>query len=172
MDGIGILKNQIVSARSIMLSTLEGTTQEQAQWLPEGDANSIAATYAHLILSEDVSIGRWLKEGEPLSETEFAGKTGISSMPPNGEGARNWGEWAKTVRVDLDAAAKYYQAVAAATDAYVSGLSAADLDRELPTTSEYNTLSKFLGLGATHTAMHAGEISACKGMQGLRGYAV
>jgi len=62
--------------------------------------------------------------------------------------------------------------VHAATDAYVASLTADDLDRKIdpPMFGPDSTVASILNLVAGHPLMHAGEISAIKGMRGLTGY--
>ena len=94
MDAIASIKEQLSFGRFILKGTTEVTTQDQAHWMPAGNAHSIAATYAHLILSEDGLINGMLQGKQPLAATSWAGKTGVDSMPPQGsEGIADWSEW-------------------------------------------------------------------------------
>ena len=176
MDAIASIKEQLSFGRFILKGTTEGTTQDQAHWMPAGNAHSIAATYAHLILSEDGLINGMLQGKQPLAATSWAGKTGVDSMPPQGsEGIADWSEWAGKVKVDLAAFAAfaaYHDAVAAATDAYVNGLSESDLDRQLETPLGSQSVNQMIGIITSHLSLHGGEISAVKGLQGLKGYPV
>ena len=144
-------------------------TPEQAAWTPPGIANPIGAQFAHAVCAEDAIIHVLLLGGAPLYASEWAGKSGVSDP--------QWGatfEWARTVVVDLPALRDYAAAVAVATEAYISSLSDADLDRTLDLTN--------LGLGRqsvgwalnalliAHLHNMAGEISVLKGLQGAKGY--
>ena len=77
----------------------------------------------------------------------------------------------RDVRLDLPAARAYAQAVYAATDAYLAGLTAEDLDRDVDLFGMSQSLGAALGnfvIGHCHDMM--GEISCLKGLQGVRGY--
>lgn len=86
------------------------------------------------------------------------------------EGIADWSEWAGKVQVDLAAFEQYH--AAAATDAYVGGLSEADLDRQLETPLGSQSVNQMIGIVTAHLSLHGGEISAVKGLQGLKGYPV
>jgi hypothetical protein len=101
--------------------------------------------------------------------SSYAGKTGASEPPPPGD----WGAWGRSVRVDMDQMNAYAQAVYAATDAYLVGISDADLERELDLSSVgYGAMPMggLLNLMSGHVMMHMGEISCLKGLMGLKGY--
>src|SRR6478672_7962620 len=51
MDSIALLRKQFEQAHWVMEGTMEGVTSEQAASIPTGRANSIGASYAHVILS-------------------------------------------------------------------------------------------------------------------------
>jgi len=143
-------------------------------WFQErrGTALSIAANYAHLVLSEDRHITRAFEGKTPMASAEWAGKTGISELPPAGTGADR-SRWARDVRVDIPALRQYAQAVYVATDNYVANLSPHDLDREIERGSMgKRSLNWWLTLLVVHAANHTGEISTVKGIQGQRGYAL
>ena len=92
---------------------------------------------------------------------------GISDPRPGSEF-----EWAREVKVDLEAARQYANAVYSATDQYLASLEPADLDRKLELSglgekSVAFVLSSFL---SSHTSNLTGEISVLKGIQGAKGY--
>lgn len=155
-----------------MDGTVEGVTPEQAHWQPTGLANSIAATYAHLVLSEDMIVQGMFQGKQPLAASTWAGKAGVDSMPPQGsEGDADWSDWGRKVRVDLPALQKYAQAVYAASDAYLTSVKPEELERQIDTPLGKHSINFMLGAAIIgHVAGHSGEISAIKGLQGLKGY--
>jgi hypothetical protein len=56
----------------------------------------------------------------------FAGKTGLSEMPPQ---MPLWDKWARSLRVDLSAECAYAQAMYQSTDDYLASLTDEDLHR-------------------------------------------
>jgi hypothetical protein len=153
---------------------LEGTagdvTAEQARWLPPGKALPLGAHYAHVVLSEDMVINGMLQDSPPLAATTWAGRTGVSALPPEGF---EWSQWAKEVQVDLPALRQYAQAVYANTDEYLASLSDDDLNRPLDMSAVgagQQTLGWMINIMLEHVANHCGELSCLKGLQGAKGY--
>ena len=169
MDAVSYLRMDMQWAHEFLEMTLGDLTDEQLHWHPPGVANPISATYAHAICGEDAIIHNLLV-GEPaLYEGEWSDKCGISEP--------QWGaefEWGRRLRVDLDKAREYAQAVFAATDEYMASLGEADLDRMIDLTAqgfEKRSIGwMFSALLISHAHNMAGEISALKGLQGLKGY--
>jgi hypothetical protein len=124
--------------------------------------------------SEDMVVQKLLRGRELLATTAWAGRTGVSEMPPLGPGG-DLRAWSRHSKVDLPALQRYGQAVYAATDEYVASMRPENLARPLDLTA--------LGLGhrpalflltvlLLNSAMHCGEISCLKGLQGLGGYPI
>ncbi len=79
-------------------------------------------------------------------------------------------DWAAGVHMSLDSFQAYAKAVFAQTDAYLAGLSDADLVRKGQGPGGETTLGWFVvNILATHVPQHLGEIAALKGVQGLKG---
>ena len=165
------------AAHGLLESTMKNVTPEEAHWAPPGIANPIAANYAHVVIGEDGAIQGMLKGGAPLFVSTWAGRTGVSELPPmvnpEAPGFPDWGKWARKVKIDLVALRKYAEAVYAATVEYLSSLTDDDLNRPIDLSA--------LGLGKStvgfllingllgNTFSHSGEISCLKGLQGKQG---
>jgi uncharacterized damage-inducible protein DinB len=90
-------------------------------------------------------------------------------MTPGGRGG--WEEL-KGQAVALAPIQAYAAAVQAETDAYLASLTDEELRREMPWPfGGTRTVADFLALLVVHTVFHAGEVSALKGVQGVRGIA-
>ncbi len=162
-------RKQYQLAHEWLESTVEGMTNEQANYQPAGRAMSAGAHYIHHLQGEDGIFNGMLGGKAPLMATEFEGKTGVSEPAPSGD----WAEWARSAQISLDDARAYAAAVYGATDAYLAGLSEADLDGEIDLSSwgiGMQPLSYLLDVMLLDTGLHMGEISAAKGLQGLKGY--
>lgn len=165
--------NDLKRAHEYMEQTMEGVTNEVAAFKPPGTANPIAGTYAHLVFSEDFFTHFFLQGKQPLFETAWKDKTGISELQPT-EWEHAYPKWLKTVQIDVPKAQKYAKAVYKATEDFVAGLSDKDLEKDVD-------MSMF-GMGARpmgdfinnmilgHTWSIMGEVSVLKGIQGLKGY--
>lgn len=158
------------SAHEVLEGTMADVTDEVLNWQPPGSANTIGANYAHVVTGEDAILQGMARGAAPLMASSWAGKTGLSSPPPAGAGLHDWG---KTAQIDLAALRQYAQAVFAATDEYLASLTDADLAAEIDA-SAFNSgmqpRSWLLSLMLSNANWHLGEISAIKGVQGLKGY--
>ena len=169
MKAASYVREDIRWAHSLLELVIQDVTPEMASWHPPGLANPIGATYAHAVCGEDVIIRQMLQSDEPLLESSWKGRTGISEP----QLASDF-EWARRVQLDLPMARQYAQAVYAATDEYLAALSDEGLDQVLDLSAN--------GFGAkpvawvlsalviSHLNNMAGEISALKGIQGAKGY--
>lgn len=170
MDTVTLLREYVKGSHGYLEGTLGDTTPEQAQSLPQGKANSIAANYAHLVCSEDYLVNGMVAGKAPIFATTMEGKTGLSALPPMGD----WSAWARELTVDVAALRAYAQAVYQNTDDFLAGLRAEDLDRAVDVSSfGYGDVPLplfILSFVGGHAGMHTGEISCLKGQQGLRGY--
>jgi hypothetical protein len=74
-----------------------------------------------------------LKGEAPLFAATWAGKTGVSELPPMADpdapGFPDWSEWGRRVKIDLASLREYAKAVYAGTDEYLASLSDDDLNR-------------------------------------------
>jgi hypothetical protein len=164
-----MLRQQLAGYHDILDQTIADCSQDVLDKnLPGATISSIGSIYAHLLFAEDGILHGMLQGKPPIYRAQnWASRTGVQMPEPGGFNA----DWARTVRVQLPAFREYAKAVFAATDAYVAGLSDADLDRKVQTgfvgeqTVGY-VISNILGW---HAAQHTGEIAALKGVQGLKG---
>jgi hypothetical protein len=172
MTALDVYRSLLRTNHDALEGTLADVTPAQATWDPPGQAFSIAANYAHVLGTEDLVIQRLLRGADLLATSTWAGRTGVSELPAFGPGG-DLKTWSRQAKVDLPALQRYGQAVYAATDAYLAAAGPEALTRPID-------LSK-LGLGekpatfllnalVANAAMHCGEISCLKGIQGQKGY--
>ena len=165
-DAVTNLRSALGDAHWLLERVVDGLTDEQAHWAPPGTANTIAATYAHVVGSEDVFVQETLLQRTPLGEGEWADRDGISLRAPR-RGA-DWFAWSRDVRVELAAARAYAAAVYAASDAYLAGIDPAALARPPATPLPGNQTLHWLvsNLLVHHATLHSGEIAVLRGIQG------
>ncbi len=172
MSSLNVLRDQYLEARGFLEETLKDVTQDQAQWLPAAKAIPIGAQYAHIVISEDMTVNGLLRGAAPLFAGEWAGKTGASGPPPLPPNP--WDVWARETPVDLAALRRYAEAVHAATDTYLASLEDGDLDRLVDLSAfgqgEKSAAWLFFTGCITNVNLHCGEISCLKGLQGAKGY--
>lgn len=171
--GSKILSEQLKDAHTHLNATMEGVTNEVAHFQPEGKANPISGTFAHLIFSEDFFISTLIQGKAPLMETEFKDKTGASEIQPS-EWVEAYPKWLREVKVDLTQMEEYKKAVFSASEDYISSLTDQDLEKEIDLSAfgmGNKKLSSVLGgMVIGHCRDIMGEISVLKGIQNLKGY--
>jgi hypothetical protein len=73
---IDLLRRQFTKTWDWFEGTTSDVTAEQANWWPPGTANSIGATYLHVVINTDVEINRLILRREPLVESRWGGDVG------------------------------------------------------------------------------------------------
>jgi hypothetical protein len=86
------------------------------------DRYAACACFARAVLCEDLSVNGVLAVRQPLALSSWAGRTGMSELPPLA-GPADWRAWERSVRLDLGRLRPYARAVYASTDAYLAALS-------------------------------------------------
>jgi DinB family protein len=164
-----LLKQQFGGIHDILEQTIADCSQHTLDMnLPNATITNIGSIYAHIIFSEDGIVQGMLQKKPPVYQSQgWASRLNVH-MPANPQFDPAWG---RAVRMDLPSFREYAKAVYAATDAYVSGLSPADLERKVETGFVgTQTVGFVLGnICVWHVAEHNGEIGALKGAQGLKG---
>lgn len=172
MNAVSLLLAEVKSAHQYLEMTMDGVTNDVANKQPEGTANSIAATYAHIVAGEDMMVHGMLQQKQPLSAGEWKEKTGLSEPHPGGDS--DWSDypaWTKRVTIDVTKTREFAKAVYAATESYISSLKDEDLDKEMEAWGMKMNLGEFLGnMIVGHVNSIMGEIAVLKGIQGLKGY--
>ena len=175
MQATALLRHQFREFHQLLEGTLADVVPDHVHEVPPGTANPVGATYAHVVLWEDMGIHGLLQGRQPLSSSgAWAGRTGLSEPPPL-DSPGHWEEWSRRVRVDLPALRTFAQAVYQATDAYFATLPDEELEGEIDLTA--------MGFGRPiaawvitnmlqNVALHCGEVAFQKGLHGETGYPV
>ncbi len=141
-------------------------TDELFNYAPPGTANTISATFVHLMNVEDHFIHRIIQGKPCIWEIEnWSEKTGILKPPSIGE---DWSEF-KYKKTAIQPLLDYKDAVWAATDTYLATLTPEELDRTVDFAGGTRTVADMLLLSASQSLSHTGEIAALKGIQGVKG---
>ncbi|HZP58116.1 MAG TPA: DinB family protein [Dehalococcoidia bacterium] len=143
-------------------AVIGGLDDAQYNWTPPGTCNPIARTHAHALTAVDFFVHMVL-QGKPMLWPETAARTGLP------ENAREI--WGTTVQIPLAPMVEYGKRVREAALAYVGSLTEDELDREVETFVLGKQPASFVvtRLLNEHLTGHTGEMSAVKGMQGLKG---
>jgi hypothetical protein len=166
MNVIEYVRRVMAGVRRTVEGTMKDMTSELFNWAPPGTANTISATFIHLLNSEDHFI-QVVILGKPTvwESGNWIEKTGIQKPPKFGE---DWSEF-KRRKTALQPLMDYKAAVWAATDAYLATLTPEELDRKVKFAGGERTVADMLILCASQSHGHMGEIAALKGIQGARG---
>jgi hypothetical protein len=196
MNTVGLIHFSLSLAFEHLEHLVSDLTQEQADWLPPGNANPIGSLYWHILAYNDQVVHEWCMAPfrritiEEWFEAKRAGlevdmgqaplrysagwqeKVVLALPPANPEDpywdARNMREG---LQVDLNAMHDYARATAQALQGFVASLAPEDLERSIPTPIGDYKLGPFLEYFVIwHINVHCGEIAALKGCQGLKGY--
>ncbi|MSQ28147.1 MAG: DinB family protein [Dehalococcoidia bacterium] len=173
MDAKAVVQVVLKRNHDVFQTMLSDLTPEGLHWAPPGVANPAGALWAHVVISEDMMFNRVIRgEQAPLYETSWLGRTGLSE--PREQPGVPWGEWARRLHVDAAQCGEYTRAVFAATESYLEGVDAAEMDRmvtiHIPNRPPMAVAAFLASVLSNHVANHVGEISGLKGLQGLRGY--
>jgi hypothetical protein len=143
-------------------------TSEQANWVPPGRANTIAATYAHIVYNADEDLNHWLFKRPRFIETTWKGRAGVDA--PHGDGF----DWSTFTEVDWPDLREYGRMIRDFVVSTIDSLTEQDL--EIPTDLSTPDIAQWHGIDIVrltvghHIRMHGGEIATLKGLQGAKGY--
>ncbi len=162
MDALTLLRDQAAMAHDLMTQVFAPVTTDQAVWrAPGSTANLVGATFLHAYFSEDGLVQR--SQGRPtlFDSGGWQQRTGLDPAAL----------WTSSDRPDPDALRAYAAEVAAATRAYLEGVSPDALVEEVNSpVGKRSRAVLFSLLLLTHKGSHMGEIAALLGCQGVKGF--
>ncbi len=196
MYAIELIQRSLAFAFEILEHLVSDLTQEQADWMPPGNASPIGALYWHIVAYCDqlvhewcmppfmhITLNEWIEAkcakhelgmGQaPLRKSAGWQERVVIACPPENPEDPYWDLRAarEGLRVDLPALHDYARATAQALQSWVASLTPEDLARTIPTPIGDYDLGPYLEIFIIwHINAHCGEISALKGCQGLKGY--
>ena len=149
------------------LRDARNASEEQLHFTPDHQTHSVAWVLWHSARIEDSIIQRVAQEKDLIwRQSDWAARSGL---PAKGIGTGQSPEEAQQLRITgLKVFGEYAEAVADATEAYLRGTTAAELEREVQVGERTETVGGAILLHLiTHLNGHRGEINALRGMQGL-----
>ena len=166
MNVIEYIQREMASVRRSVDRTMKDVTDELFNWAPPGSANTISATFTHLMSVEDNFIQKILQGKPSVWESgSWTEKTGVQKPPSIGE---DWSGF-KHRQIAIQPLLDYEAAVWAATDAYLTKLTEEELDRKVKFAGGERTVADMLLLSSSQSHSHMGEIAVLKGIQGVKG---
>jgi uncharacterized damage-inducible protein DinB len=161
---IDFVRLGVEAVNGMVNTAMQDLNDDIVNYHPGGTANTIAQLLAHMVSGQDLLIQDKLGGGKTLHESGWAQKTGIPLERPLIWQRDAW-------CLDLAAFDQFRLEVAAAALRFVDSLDEAGLDREAQwVRGPVSTVGRLLQqIYVNHGLGHCGEISAIKGMQGLKG---
>jgi hypothetical protein len=164
------LRRQSKKAWGWFEETVSDVNAEQANWWPPGSANSIGATYLHVVINTDVEINRLIQRRQPLVERQWDGDVGQGFAYEPGR----FDQWVRYVAVDWDVLREYGRAVHMTFVKSLDELTDEQLDITVDRTRYGLGIWQGRDLyelhGHVHPHIHGGEIAVLKGLQGAIGW--
>jgi DinB superfamily len=168
---VDVLRRQAKNAWDWFEKTANDVSAELSNWWPPGTANSIGATYLHVVINTDVEINRLILRREPLVESRWDGDVGQGFAYD----ADDFDQWVRDVAVDWDRLREYGREV---HKTFVKSLDELTDDQlHVAVDMTRSGLGMWLGRdlyelhGHGHPYIHGGEIAVLKGLQGAIGWA-
>ena len=161
MKAIAYARRQVDEALELLDRCVEDIDEGQYNWKPSGTCNPISKLHAHVLATTDF-FATSLLQGQAPTWSEVASKAGL---PPN-----MMEIWGSDATISLSVMRDYAKTLRESVLAYIDSLSDEDLSRQVETRFRgTQNVGWVLQLIGSHTANHTDEISAVKGMQGLKG---
>jgi hypothetical protein len=196
MNTVELVHFSLSLAFEYLEQAVSDLTQEQADWLPPGKANSIGALYWHTIAYVDQLVHDWCmppfkdvsvqevfeakraKRELGMEQVALRHRDGwqekvVRAFPPENPEDPYWDVRAvrEGIQVDLPALHDYAHATDRTLVDWAASLLPEDLERVIPTPfGDYNQGQWLDFFIIWHINVHCGEIAALKGCQGLAGY--
>lgn len=120
-----LLQRQFWVAHALLDAAIDTFPNPPPRRRPQYGAAAIVR-YAQTVLCEDLTVNGVLAAGVPLALSTWAGRTGLSELPPlagcDVARAPAWTAWAREVRIDGPKMRAYARAVYRSTDASIAAL--------------------------------------------------
>jgi uncharacterized damage-inducible protein DinB len=167
MQTHAFIRSSIEAVNGMVDNAMQDLTDEIVNLHPGGTANTIAQILAHLVTGQDLLIHDKLLAGggTTLHDSGWAAKTGIPLERPLIWQRRD--AW----RLNLPAFDDFRREVAASALRLLDSMDEAELDRQAAWVRgpERPVAMLWQAIFINHGLGHCGEISALKGLQGLKG---
>jgi len=196
MNAVELLHFSMKNSFDVLDMVVSDLTQEQADWVPPGNASSISALYWHIIAYADQivhekcmppfselpfevwSAERLTTQGQVSGQIPIRFRNGwqkkvVLGLPPEDPEDFFWDirVLSEGFQIDLDALHAFAHDVANAVLKWIATLAIEDLDQQVTTPIGDYPLGNFIAFFIIwNNNVHCGEISAIKGLQGLKGY--
>ena len=160
------------STLDVLERTLKGLTQEELNWQPKPDCNSIGWTTWHVTRFLDMILSTLTGEEQLWIRDGWCGKFNRPADPADtGGGGRHTPEQVAAFKSpDTDTLIGYYRAALEEAQNYLSTLSSSDLDRKIDDrfSQRAPTVGSRISRVIPELQQHVGQIAYIRGL--LQGY--
>ena len=169
-----ILRTSLKSMHSLLDKAVEGMTAAQFNFRPQEGGVSAFFSLWHYVRTED-NIVNFVTQGQPTVWLT-GGYNETFQLPRNSQGTGMTEAEANAVQVqDVAKWHEYQQAVWAATEGYLAGMSPEEFGQRKVTIKPLGEMSLWdgiYGVCLSHGYRHVGEIEYVRGVQGLGGLTI
>ena len=153
----------------VLEKALDGLTQDDLDYLPKTDCNSIGWLTWHLIRVQDTAISRLMEKEQLWIADKWYSKFNRSAdSTDRGVGHRSE-EVSSFQSPDTNTFLNYYQAILKRTNEYISNLSTTELERETDI-PRFPTVGIYLASLTSEILQHLGQIAYLRGMLKGKGW--
>lgn len=161
MNASTYAKGQLESTFNLLTACADGIDEAQYNYQPAGTCNRIAQQHVHTVSAIDFFVNT-LAAGGQAGWPAVAGQLGLPVNPRE--------IWTHDGPISPAPIREYAADVQRRALEFLGTMTEAELDRVVDTQFfGKQPVAFLLQLAATHTAGHAGDIAAIKGIQGLKG---
>lgn len=164
MNSLNMIRTIVAGANNTLAIATQDLPTTWVNHPQPGNANTIGAIYAHALLTLDLFYQTAIQDkAQLLTSGEFAARLGLADPSQLPWATLNAMQW------DWNALQAYGQVVLERVNAYLATLADEDLARPCQIFGQDSTVAETISVATWHTALHAGEIAALKGINALKG---
>ena len=166
MEWKDVVTQNIDSTLGVLERTLKGLTQEELNWQPKPDCNSIGWTTWHESRFLDMGISTLTGEEQLWIKDGWCGKFDRPADPTDTGGRHTPEQVAEFKSPDTDTLIGYYQAALEKTQSCLSTLSSSDLDRKIDDrfSQVFPTVGSRISAVIPELQQHVGQIAYIRGL--------
>lgn len=164
MHSLNAIRSIVAGSNSILATATHDLPADWVNQPQPGHTNTVAAIYAHAVLTLDHLYHTAIQnQAQVLIAGGFVPRLGAPDLAQ-----ASW-ERLNTLQWDWAALRSYGEAVVHSVDGYLSTLTDEELGRACRFFDQEATVQDAIGVATWHTALHAGEIAALRGVSGMKG---
>lgn len=172
MEWKDLVSQNLGSTQGVLERTLQGLSQEELNWQPKPDCNSIGWTTWHLTRALDGMISSLSGEEELWTKDAWCSKFNRPPDPTDSGYGHGPEQLAEFKSPDTDTLLDYHRAALKKAQSYLSSLSSADLDRKIDDgfAQFFPTVGSRICITVDELLQHAGQVAYVRGLMQGKGW--